>query len=92
MEHELKDLTNRAMTGEPALFADYYADLESQRFSLIVTGHLPTSYTDAGHPFGEEDNAQFEFIYAPMFTYYEVVRQFEDVGVWLLVPIQAPVQ
>lgn len=92
MEHELKELTNRAMTGDPALFADYYADIESQRFSLIVTGHLPTSYTDAGHPFGEEDNAQYEFIYEPLFAYYEVVRHFEDVGVWLLVPIQAPVQ
>ena len=92
MEHELKDLTNRAMSGEPALFADYYADLESQRFSLIVTGHLPTSYTDSGHPFSEEDNAQYKFIYQPLFAYYEVVRHFEDVGVWLLVPIRTPAQ
>lgn len=90
MEHELKDLTNRAMSGDPALFDAYYDDLETQRFSLIITGHLPQDYTAPGHPFGEEDNAQFEFIYAPMFAYYEVVRQFDDVGVWLLEPIEAP--
>lgn len=87
MEYELKDLTNRAMSGNAALFEDYYEDLENQRFSLIVTGHLPTTYTAPRHPFGEEDNAQFEFIYEPMFEYYEPVRQFEDVGVWLLEPI-----
>ena len=88
MEYELKDLTNRAMSGNPALFAAYYEDLEAQRFSLIITGHLPQDYTATGHPFGEEDNAQFEFIYEPMFAYYEVVRQFDDIGVWLLEPIE----
>ena len=88
MEHELKDLTNRAMAGNPDLFRDYYADLEAQRFSLIITGHLPTSYSPPRHPFSEEDNAQFEYIYQPMFEHYEVVRRFEEVGLWLLEPIQ----
>ena len=90
MEHELKDLTNRAMSGDPALFEDYYEDLEAQRFSLIVTGHLPQDYTAPGHPFGEEDNAQYAFIYAPMFEHYEVVRQFDGMGLWLLQPIEEP--
>lgn len=86
LDYELKDLTNRAMIGNQALFADYYQDLATHRFEMIVTGHLPTEWRGRGHPFGEEDDAQVRFIYLPLLEYYQPVLQLEDVGVWLLAP------
>jgi hypothetical protein len=86
MEYELKDLTNQAMIGDEVLFTDFYRDLANARFSLIVTGHLPTEWLGRDHPFGEEDDAQLRFIYLPLQEHYRPIAQMEEVGVWLLVP------
>jgi hypothetical protein len=86
MEHELKELTNRAMIGDEVLFTDFYRDLAETRFSLIVTAHLPTEWSGKGHPFGEEDDAQLRFLYLPLQTYYQPLVHLEEVGIWLLVP------
>lgn len=89
VEYELKDLTNKAMIGDPQLFSDFYDDLRSGRFSVIVTGHLPNEWRGRGHPFGEEDDAQLEFIYLPLQQYYRPAIQLNEVGIWLLVPIDS---
>lgn len=87
VEYELKDLTNKAMIGDPQLFSDFYDDLRAGRFRVIVTGHLPSQWRGRGHPFGEEDDAQLEFIYLPLQQYYQPAVRLDDVGVWLLVPV-----
>lgn len=89
VDYELKDLTNKAMIGDPALFSDFYADLRSGRFRMIVTGHLPNQWRGRGHPFGEEDDAQLEYIYLPLQEYYQPAIRLDDVGVWLLVPVDS---
>lgn len=86
VEHELKELTNRAMIGDEVLFTDFYRDLAETRFSLIVTAHMPTEWSGRGHPFGEEDDAQLRFIYLPLQTYYQPLVHLEEVGIWLMVP------
>jgi hypothetical protein len=87
VDYELKDLTNKAMIGDPLLFSDFYEDLRSGRFGVIVTGHLPSQWRGRGHPFGEEDDAQLEFIYLPLQQYYQPAVRLDEVGVWLLVPL-----
>jgi hypothetical protein len=87
VDYELKDLTNKAMIGDPQLFADFYEDLRQGRFAVIVTGHLPNQWRGRGHPFGEEDDAQLEFIYLPLQEFYQPAIRLDEVGVWLLVPV-----
>jgi hypothetical protein len=92
VDYELKDLTNKAMIGDPQLFASFYDDLRTGRFSVIVTGHLPNEWRGREHPFGEEDDAQLEFIYLPLQQYYQPALQLDEVGIWLLVPIESAIQ
>ncbi len=87
-DYEKKYMADQALSGDPAFFQPFYDDLSRQRFSLIVSPPLETTWQE-DHPFSEEDEAQVRFLYLPMAEYYEPVVRLDAVGVWLLRPRQA---
>lgn len=83
--YEKKYMADQALAGDPGFFEPFYRDLARQRFSLIVSPPLETSWRE-DHPFSEEDEAQVRFLYLPMAQYYEPAVRLDAVGVWLLRP------
>jgi len=84
-EYEKKYMADQSLSGDLAFFAPFYEDLARQRFSLIVSPPLETTWQEE-HPFSEEDEAQVRFLYLPMAEYYEPAVRLDAVGIWLLRP------
>ncbi|MDK1081073.1 MAG: hypothetical protein QGD88_06295 [Anaerolineae bacterium] len=90
-EYEKKILMNEAMSASAGYFTQFYSDLESRRFSLIITEPLRAPVKDRNFQFGEENNAWVEWVVQPMQCYYEEIETFKSVQVQLLIPNQADV-
>jgi hypothetical protein len=90
-EYEKKILMNEALASRRSYFEPFYGDLESHRFSLIVTEILRTPIKDSTYRFGEENNAWVQWVSTPVLCYYEPKVTLRDVGVQLLVPKSEPV-
>ncbi|GAB4415234.1 MAG: hypothetical protein Kow002_00160 [Anaerolineales bacterium] len=90
-EYEKKYMMDQAMGSNAAYFADYYADLASQRFTLIVSEPLkPILKEDMGGPFSEENDAWTIWVAAPTLCYYEPIYTSKEVYVQLLAPRENP--
>jgi hypothetical protein len=85
-EYEKKLLMNQALSGDAAYFKGFYADLASQRFSLIISEPLRTPIKDSSFQFGEENNAWVKWVSAPVLCYYEPLTTIKAVNVQILVP------
>ena len=88
MEHELVDLMDRAIAGDQSGLQQFYAELETQRYSLIVSDPLPVVWRGSVYPFGEENDVWVERVTLPILQWYEPVEALDAVGVWLLRPRQ----
>jgi hypothetical protein len=87
-EYDKKVLINEAMSDDAEYFEGFYADLEAQRFSLIITNPLHERIQTESDNFGEENNAWVKWVSTPLLCYYEPWRTLKDVTVQLLVPRQ----
>jgi hypothetical protein len=87
-DYEKKLLMNQALSENAAYFEGFYADLASQRFSLIITEPLRTPIKDSSFQFGEENNAWVKWVAAPVLCYYEPLTTIKSVNVQFLVPTQ----
>ena len=90
-DYEKKLLMNEAMGDNASYFASFYTDLESHRFSLIISEPLRAPVKDSNFEFGEENNAWVKWVVEPVLCYYEEVETFKDVQIQLLVPKQGEV-
>ncbi len=85
-DYEKKLLMEMAMQNRESYFEDFYQDLASQRFSLIVTEPLYTSFQEEKYNFGNENNAWVRWVSIPLLCYYEPVHTISDVTLQFLVP------
>lgn len=89
-EYEKKMLMNEALSGHADYFSDFYQNLASQRFSLIITEPLRTPVKDSTYEFGEENNAWVKWVSIPVLCYYQEIQTYKEVNVMLLVPKPVP--
>ncbi len=85
-EYEKKILMTVALSGDAETFKPFYADLASQRFSLIVSEPLRTPVQDISFQFGEENNAWKTWVATPILCYYEPLITEKEFRVQLLFP------
>jgi hypothetical protein len=85
-EYEKKLLMEMALNNNAMYFKDFYSDLRTHRFALIVSEILRTPIKDSTYQFGEENNAWVKWVSIPTLCYYEEKGILKDVGVQLLVP------
>ena len=90
-EYEKKVLMNAAMGANADYFQTLYAELASQRFSLIISEPLRAPVKDSSYQFGEENNAWVQWVVSPVLCYYEPVETFRSAQIQLLVPKQGEV-
>jgi hypothetical protein len=85
-DYEKKLMMDQAMSGNAVYFHQYYADLASRRFSLIVTEVLRTRH-DTG-AFSDENNDWVDWVSRPTLCFYQPAALYTDINVELLVPAQ----
>jgi hypothetical protein len=85
-DYDKKVLINQAMSADAFYFSDFYEDLATQRFSLIITNPLHEKIQTDLNQFGEENNAWVTWVSTPVLCYYEPVNILRKVTVQLLVP------
>ena len=86
-EYEKKYMMDQAMAGNREYFEQYYRDLASHRFALIVSEPLVVRWEEEReHNFASENNAWVKWVAAPTLCYYEPKATFKAVGLQLLVP------
>ena len=90
-EYEKKVLMNAAMGAEAAYFATLYAELETHRFSLIITEPLRAPVKDSNYQFGEENNAWVKWVVEPVLCYYDEIETYKSAQIQLLIPRQEDV-
>lgn len=90
VEYEQIELMDRAMAEDVAGLEPFYADLQAQRFSLIISDPLPVVWRGSAFPFGEENDAWVRYVTIPILESYEPVLKMDDVGIWLLAPKMEP--
>lgn len=87
-EYDKKVLINQAMSEDAQYFQSFYHDLESQRFSLIISNPLHMRMQSDIDDFSEENNAWVKWVSTPVLCYYEPLVTLKKVTVQLLVPRQ----
>jgi len=89
-EYEKKYLMNQAMSGDKELFNEFYTDLRSHRFSLIINEPSFINYQTEDYEFGTENNVWVEWVAKPLSCYYRPLKTFKNVKVELLIPRVIP--
>lgn len=89
-EYDKKVLIDQAMAENAAYFENFYKDLRSQRFALIITSPLKRKLDPADGNFGEENNAWIKWVTKPLLCYYQPWVILKKVDVELLVPRNGP--
>jgi hypothetical protein len=88
-EYEKKYLMDQAMGDTAAsTFPAFHRDLESHRFSLIISDPLHLPIKDSDYGFGEENNAWVKWVAAPILCYYEPLLTLPEFKIELLVPLE----
>ncbi len=85
-DYEKKLLMEMAMSRRADYFADFYADIASHRFSLIVNEPSGLYIKDNKEAFSEENNAYVEWVTFPLLCNYYPVVTIKEVGLELLLP------
>jgi hypothetical protein len=88
-EFEKKQVMDQAIYNNYEYFRDFYSDLESRRFSLIITDRQAIFYKDSGDSLAEENNAWVQWVTRPIIEYYayESVDDYKLVGTEMFMPI-----
>jgi len=87
-EYDKKVLINEALSANNQYFENFYQDLASRRFSLIITHPLHEKIQTDSDQFGEENNAWVEWVSSPLLCFYEPLETLKKVKIQLLAPKQ----
>lgn len=87
-EYEVINLMEMAMAGNHVYLDQFYADLASHRFSVIVT-RQQRAVKKTDEPFAEENNVWIDAVTRPLLCYYERGPLLETSGTLILLPAQA---
>ena len=85
-EYDKKILINEAMSGEALYFDNFYKELASKRFSLIIANPLLKRIQGETNVFSEENNAWVKWVSRPIRCFYEPKVTLEALSIQLLVP------
>jgi hypothetical protein len=88
-EYEKVFLMEMAMAGSKPYFEDFYEDLYSHRFGLIVSNPLWPHYQGRTHSFGEENDAWVRWVVEPLTCSYKEWKTLPEVPLVLLIPNEA---
>ena len=89
-EYEKKYLMNEAMSGNQQLFDQFYHDLKSHRFALIVNEPIFIDYQAEDYYFGSENDIWVQWVSEPLLCYYRPLNTFKNLSVEILIPRVAP--
>jgi hypothetical protein len=92
-EYEKKLVMNKALSSSQAYFEQFRADLESGRYSMIISERVATSfkYLDddrVGDSLVEENNAWVQWVTTPLLENYESIVNRRGPSIELFVPIE----
>ena len=85
-EYEKKLLMDTAMAEDEVYFNQFYIDLASHRYSLILTEPLQLGYQGDSYNFGSENDAWVKWVSRPVLCYYEPAIYYPEVGLMILKP------
>ena len=85
-EYEREDLMEMAMGNNSEYLGKFRADMENQRFSLIVVDVLKFQYLGPERSFGEENNVWVRRIMKPILCNYRLDTVFPEDDIALYVP------
>jgi hypothetical protein len=85
-DYEKVFLMEMAMANNSAYLLDFYQQLKTQRYSLIITDPLNIQVQGRSHSFGEENDAWVSRVAEPILCYYRTVIDLPQSGIQLLVP------
>ncbi len=89
-DYEKVFLMEMAMAENPEYLGKFHADIQNQRFSLIVSEPLNTKLKGRAKAFGEENDAWVKNVAEPILCYYEPFRTFRELRLQLLKPRSKP--
>jgi hypothetical protein len=92
-EYEKKLVMNKALSSDAAYFEQFRMDLESGRYSMIISERVATSYKyldddRLGDSLVEENNAWVEWVTTPLLENYESIVNRRGPSIELFVPIE----
>ncbi len=87
-EYDKKVLIDRALAGNAVYFEDFYRDLASHRFSLIITQPVNRRLDQTEGHFSEENNAWVKWVARPLLCHYQSIDTLKKIDVELLAPRQ----
>jgi hypothetical protein len=88
-EYEKVFLMEMAMAANESYFEDFYEDIFSHRFGLIVSNPLWPHYQGRTHSFGEENDAWVRWVVEPLNCAYQEWKTLPEVPLVLLIPNEA---
>ena len=86
LDYEKKMVMDYAMSQKVDYFTQFYRDLASHRFSLIVSDPLRVPVKTSAFEFGEENNAWVDWVARPILCYYRELDTYAKFRTQLLVP------
>jgi len=84
--YEKIDLMEMAMANNGPYLAQFWRDVQKQRFSLIISEVMVDSKQDINSPFGYENNVWSENLSYPILKYYQPVYVNRIVGLAIYAP------
>lgn len=90
-EYEKKLLMNEALSANDLYFSDFYRDLASHEFGLIINEPIGIKYIGSDVRYGEENDTYVKWVSEPLLCYYEPLITYREVGVELLIPRTSPI-
>jgi len=89
-DFEKKYMMDQAMAANSGYFNLFYEDLQSHRFSLIVSEPLGIRWQGDANQFGNENDAYVYWVSLPVLCYYEPIETYYRFGTQLLIPRSEP--
>ena len=89
-EYEQDSLMEMVMSHNRAYLDRFQADMQAQRFALIVAWEQNISYYGESRSFGEENDMWVEEVSIPLLCDYRPIYQPSDFGIVLFVPRDQP--
>jgi len=86
-DYEKKLVMDKALSRDGSYFEDFYWDLSSQRFSLIILDPQNTVLKGRYDSLYQENNAWVFWVTIPLLDSYESVAQHESVALELFMPL-----
>jgi hypothetical protein len=90
-DYEKVFLMEMAMSGTRSYLDRFHAELEAQRFDLIVSEPLAIQYQGRSHAFGEENDAWVREVSEPVLCAYEPILTAQEAAVQVFAPKEGEV-